>query len=191
MWPQGLELRLNGSPSSIPYLDMTLSMLCHFSAHAMRQSNTIIVKPQPYEKQPFVIEPDWSAASYWYEMAAFSEECEIRLKGLGGSSTSLQGDTIIAEWMSQLGVGTFAEGEDVVAGDGEARPGQHRVVERRASLYAPRKHLDRRVRAGAQVKGRLLDFVFHFPLSFLNIGKSAATPHAAVAVTMEARTKSP
>lgn len=114
MWPQGLELRLNGSASSIPYLDMTLSMLCHFSAHAMRQGNTVIVKPQPYEKQPFAIEPDWSAASYWYEMAAFSEECEIRLKGLGGSSTSLQGDTIIAEWMAQLGVGTFAEGEDII-----------------------------------------------------------------------------
>ena len=119
MWPQGLELQLNGNASSIPYLDMTLAMLCHFSAQAMRQGNTIIVKPQPYEKQPFAIEPDWSAASYWYEMAAFSEECEIRLKGLGGSSTgsvftSLQGDTIIAEWMAQLGVGTFAEGEDVV-----------------------------------------------------------------------------
>ena len=114
MWPQGLELQLNGSPSSIPYLAMTLYVLCHFSAQAMRQGNTIIVKPQPYEKQPFAIEPDWSAASYWYEMAAFSEDCEIRLKGLGGSSTSLQGDVIIAEWMAQLGVGTFAEGEDIV-----------------------------------------------------------------------------
>ena len=114
MWPQGLELQLNGSPSSIPYLAMTLYVLCHFSAQAMRQGNTIIVKPQPYEKQPFAIEPDWSAASYWYEMAAVSEDCEIRLKGLGGSSTSLQGDVIIAEWMAQLGVGTFAEGEDIV-----------------------------------------------------------------------------
>lgn len=113
----------------------------------MQQGNTIIVKPQPYEKQPFVIEPDWSAASYWYEMAAFSEECEIRLKSLNGiagprytpfaahvmptdegrrastgclgrydinASTCWQGDTIIAEWMTQLGVGTFADGDDLV-----------------------------------------------------------------------------
>ncbi len=114
MWPHGLELELNGNPSSIPYLDMTLAMLCHFSAHAERHGEVITVKPQPYVKQPFVIEPDWSAASYWYEMAAFSEECEIRLKGLGGSLTSLQGDTIIAEWMAPLGVGTFVEGEDIV-----------------------------------------------------------------------------
>ena len=114
MWPQGLELELNGNTSSIPYLDMTLSMLCHFSAHAERHGEVITVKPQPYVKQPFVIEPDWSAASYWYEMAAFSEECEIRLKGLGGSLTSLQGDTIIAEWMAPLGVETFVEGEDIV-----------------------------------------------------------------------------
>lgn len=119
MWPQGLELELRGSLSSIPYLDMTLFMLCHFSAQAGRQGTVIVVKPQPYEYHTFAIEPDWSAASYWYEMAAFSEDCEIRLKGLRGSSASLvtpgvQGDTIISEWMAPLGVGTFVEGEDVV-----------------------------------------------------------------------------
>ena len=147
MWPQGLELELNGNTSSVPYLDMTLAMLCHFSAQAERRGEVIIVQPQPYVKQPFVIEPDWSAASYWYEMAAFSEECEIRLKGLGGSagpryapsatqvmptdegrsastccigrddinaSSHWQGDTVIAEWMAPLGVGTFVDGEDIV-----------------------------------------------------------------------------
>ena len=142
MWPQGLELELNGNTSSVPYLDMTLAMLCHFSAQAERRGEV-----QPYVKQSFVVEPDWSAASYWYEMAAFSEECEIRLKGLGGSagpryvpsaahvmptdegrsastcclgrddinaSSHWQGDTVIAEWMAPLGVGTFVDGEDIV-----------------------------------------------------------------------------
>ena len=147
MWPQGLELELNGNTSSVPYLDMTLAMLCHFSAQAERRGEVITVQPQPYVKQPFVIEPDWSAASYWYEMAAFSEECEIRLKGLNGfagprnissaahvmptdegrsastcclsrfdinASSCWQGDTVIAEWMAPLGVGTFVDGEDIV-----------------------------------------------------------------------------
>lgn len=147
MWPQGLELELNGNTSSVPYLDMTLVMMCHFSAQAERHGEVITVKPQPYVKQSFVVEPDWSAASYWYEMAAFCEECEIRLKGLGGSagpryapsaahvmptdegrrastcclsrfdinvSSCWQGDTVIAEWMAPLGVGTFVEGEDIV-----------------------------------------------------------------------------
>ena len=119
MFPDGLELDLVGDLSSLPYLDMTLNMMCLFSAQAERQGRRVVVQPKPYQPKPFAIEPDWTAASYWYEMAAFSEECEIRLKGLGGPSTGsgtacLQGDAIIAEWMTQLGVGTFAEGEDLV-----------------------------------------------------------------------------
>ena len=124
-WPQGLELELLGELNSTPYLDMTLGMMRYYSAQAERHGKTVVVKPQPYQPQPFTIEPDWSAASYWYEIAAFSEECEIRLRGLGGpsalrqaqgpSGTAIsQGDSIIAEWMQQLGVGTFVEGEDLV-----------------------------------------------------------------------------
>jgi 3-phosphoshikimate 1-carboxyvinyltransferase len=84
-----------------------------------RQGRTVVVKPQPYQPRPFSVEPDWSAASYWYEMAALSEDCEIRLHGLGGSSmgslpASLQGDAVIAKWMRQLGVGTFVVGNDIV-----------------------------------------------------------------------------
>ena len=119
MFPKGLELELVGDLSSLPYLDMTLNMMCHFSAQAERQGRRVIVQPKPYQAKPFVIEPDWTAASYWYEMAAFSEECEIWLKGQGGPSTGsgtacLQGDAIIAEWMTQLGVGTTVEGDDIV-----------------------------------------------------------------------------
>ena len=119
MFSQGIELELFGSPSSLPYLDMTLAMMRHFSARAERQDRKVVVEPQPYQKQLFTIEPDWTAASYWYEMAAFSEECEIRLLGLGDPSTSsgissLQGDSIIAEWMQRFGVGTCVENEALV-----------------------------------------------------------------------------
>ena len=124
MWPHGLELELVGDLSSLPYLDMTIAMMCHFSAQVERQGRKVVVSPKPYEKQSFTIESDWTAASYWYEMAALSEECEIKLHNLSGPSTlrqarcsgtaSLQGDAIIAEWMSQIGVGTFVEKDAVV-----------------------------------------------------------------------------
>ena len=116
MWPQGLEFELFGELNSLPYLDMTLNMMCHFSAQAERRGRIVIVKPQPYQKQSFTVEPDWTAASYWYEMAAFSEECEIRLRSLSLSKgrQQIQGDSIIAEWMQQLGVGTFVEDNAVV-----------------------------------------------------------------------------
>ncbi len=130
LFSQGLEMELLGELSSLPYLDMTIAMQRHFFAQVERQGRTVVVKPQPYQPRPFSVEPDWSAASYWYEMAALSEDCEIRLNGLGGPSshrpfdglrgrrvsrtTCLQGDAIIAEWMRQLGVGTFIEGNDIV-----------------------------------------------------------------------------
>lgn len=122
MWPLGLEMEMLGDLSSLPYLDMTLVMMQHFSARVERVGRTIIVKPMHYQSRHFAIEPDWSAASYWYEMAAFSEECEIKLRSLKAlelvegpkGQHHLQGDTVIAEWMQQLGVGTFVDGDDVV-----------------------------------------------------------------------------
>lgn len=104
MLPQGLELELLGELNSIPYLDMTLAMMRHFGADVERSGRRIKVKPKPYQPTSFTISADWSAASYWYEMAAFSEECEIRLRGL--SLPSLQGDAIVAEWMQAFGVCT-------------------------------------------------------------------------------------
>ncbi len=114
MFPQGLELELLGCANSLPYLDMTLSMMCHFSAWAEKQGRKVVVKPQPYKKQPFTVEPDWTAASYWYEMAAFSEECEIKLRGLSTGSRTAQGDSIIAEWMKLFGVCTTVVDDGII-----------------------------------------------------------------------------
>lgn len=111
MWTQGLEMDLVGDLSSLPYLEMTLYMMRHFLAQVDVCDRTIKVSSKPYQKQHFTIDGDWSAASYWYEMAAFSEECEIRLRSL--KATDL-GDSIIVEWMLQLGVGTFVEDDIVI-----------------------------------------------------------------------------
>ena len=107
MWPKGLEMDLIGELTSLPYLEMTLAMMRHFGAEVERNGRTISVKPRPYQSNSFMVGGDWSAASYWYEMAALSEECEIRLRGL--SLSSLQGDVVIVDWMKQLGVGTSVE----------------------------------------------------------------------------------
>ena len=115
-FPQGLELELVGERNSLPYLDMTLSMMRHFGAEVEQSERMTKVNPKPYQSKGFMVSPDWSAASYWYEMAAFSDECEIRLRRLGlpKGQRSLQGDVVISEWMAQLGVGTFCDNDDVV-----------------------------------------------------------------------------
>ena len=108
-FPQGLELELLGSLNSIPYLDMTLSMMRHFGAEVEWEGRTIFVKPKPYQSRDFEVSADWSAASYWYEMAALSDSCEIRLYGL--AYPSLQGDSVIKDYMAQLGVLTEQDGK--------------------------------------------------------------------------------
>lgn len=112
MWSQGLEMELLGELSSLPYLEMTLAMMRHFGADVERNGRTIVVRPKPYQSKSFTVSADWSAVSYWYEMAAFSEACEIKLRGL--SLPSPQGDAVIVDWMKLLGVGTFVENDAIV-----------------------------------------------------------------------------
>lgn len=114
-FPFGLELELLGELNSLPYLEMTLAMMRHFGAEAVRSERTITVNPKPYQSRRFIISPDWTAASYWYEMAAFSDECEIKLRSLSLSEgLNLQGDAVVSEWMAQLGVGTFDANDGIV-----------------------------------------------------------------------------
>ena len=131
MFPQGLELALFGSLNSLPYLDMTLALMRHFGAEAERIGRKVVVMSKPYQPTSFIIESDWTAASYWYEMAALSEECEIRLRGhfdmLNAPKAKapelveeptpklfLQGDAVIAEWMQAFGVQTFESDNSLV-----------------------------------------------------------------------------
>ena len=105
MLPHGLTLHLSGNIISRPYIDLTLQLMGEFGAKAEWTSeSTITVHPQPYHSVPFTVESDWSAASYWYEMAALSEEAEIELTGL--FPNSYQGDSRGRELFSQLGVET-------------------------------------------------------------------------------------
>lgn len=111
MWEQGLVLRMGDKVASTPYIDMTLGLMRHFGAVVEKQGNTITVKPQSYRPTCFAVSPDWSAASYWYEMAALGETCDLLLKGLG--KDTLQGDSIVASWYQAFGVETVFEPEGV------------------------------------------------------------------------------
>ncbi|MDD6552424.1 MAG: 3-phosphoshikimate 1-carboxyvinyltransferase [Prevotellaceae bacterium] len=103
----GLELKLKSEVISRPYIDLTLWTMHEFGADAeWSDVDTITVKPKPYEDHPYLIENDWSAASYWYEMAALcpEEEPKIQLEGL--MDASKQGDSVVKYLFSLLGVKT-------------------------------------------------------------------------------------
>lgn len=107
---EGLTLRLKGDIISRPYIDLTLWTMREFGADAeWADFETIVVSPKPYIERSYYIESDWSAASYWYEMLALSEnpDDEIRLEGLMDGSK--QGDSSVRYLFSLLGVKTVFE----------------------------------------------------------------------------------
>jgi 3-phosphoshikimate 1-carboxyvinyltransferase len=106
--PNGLELTLEGNIVSRPYIEMTLSLMDFFGVKNTWKGNKISIAPQKYTAQTFTVESDWSAASYYFSMAAFAEELDLELIGL--QENSLQGDSAIVEMMEEFGVKTtFSE----------------------------------------------------------------------------------
>ena len=106
-WPNGLSLTLTGQQASMPYLRMTMEMMRHFGASVIQQGDTITVDPKPYQSVSFTVEPDWSAASYWYELAALASKFDLRLKGL--HLDSMQGDARVATLFKAFGVDTLED----------------------------------------------------------------------------------
>lgn len=111
----GLEITLNGKITSRPYLEMTLKILRTVGITNHWEGNIIKIDPNIHtEKQSqsvlFVVESDWSSASYFYSLAAISRET-INLKSF--KPYSLQGDSIIKEiYWKFFGVNTISEGAE-------------------------------------------------------------------------------
>ncbi|MBW3467304.1 3-phosphoshikimate 1-carboxyvinyltransferase [Arthrospiribacter ruber] len=100
--PLGIELELQGKVGSRTYIEMTLQLMKSFGISYSWEGNVIKVAPQDYKPTKFLVESDWSGASYWYSLLACSDEGELFLEGL--KADSLQGDSMIVDLMSYLGV---------------------------------------------------------------------------------------
>ena len=106
---KGLALTLSGHITSVPYIEMTLGMLRQFGITSTwdHLTQVISIAPQPYKAQQYHVESDWSAASYWYEIASLAARNlsnTITLAGL--HAQSLQGDAAIANYFEALGIRT-------------------------------------------------------------------------------------
>jgi 3-phosphoshikimate 1-carboxyvinyltransferase len=100
--PLGLTLEIEGDLTSKPYVEMTLAMLDQVGIKHYWDAQTITIEPQAFGNAKLYVEPDWSAASYWYAIAALADEASIFLPGLNGYS--LQGDSKITEIMANFGI---------------------------------------------------------------------------------------
>ncbi|MDB2388932.1 3-phosphoshikimate 1-carboxyvinyltransferase [Flavobacteriaceae bacterium] len=110
----GLTIEIEGGLTSLPYLQMTASMLNKLGATAEVSEKEINVQgPAVNSNQLWMIESDWSGASYWYSMLALSTQWRLGLRYF--SSKSLQGDRAIADLFQALGVHTeFDEKEQCI-----------------------------------------------------------------------------
>lgn len=102
--PEGLRLTLTGKIVSRSYIEMTLSLMAYFGIQYKWEGSTISISPQTYTARPFRVEADWSAASYYYAIAAFADDLDLQLDGI--YADSVQGDAAIVEIMERLGVKT-------------------------------------------------------------------------------------
>lgn len=100
----GLEISFSGKPVSMPYIEMTRKVMEFSGAGIKQSSDGYKILPVPYKPVAINVEPDWSSASYWFEVASLNKNCNIFLKDLG--IPSLQGDAAVAEMFTDLGVHT-------------------------------------------------------------------------------------
>ena len=112
--PNGLRVELVGEITSIPYINMTLSLLNQIGITTSFKGQIIQVNPfEEAKSHTLEVESDWSSASYFYSIAALSSVgSEIRLSSY--KKESLQGDAILAEIYTSFGVETVYETNSIV-----------------------------------------------------------------------------
>lgn len=99
---EGLSLNFIGHPVSFPYIEMTTKLMSTYGANVSLTKKSVAVKHGVYNFCDSVIEPDWSSASYWYEVVALAEKGDIFIPGL--QKNSIQGDQVLSDVFKQLGV---------------------------------------------------------------------------------------
>jgi len=110
----GLTLELKGKITSVPYIKMTLKLLEKIGVKTMFEGQEIKVFPAGnVSSKTMVVESDWSSASYYYSLIALSDVgSEVSLSSY--SSDSLQGDEVLRDIYSHLGVQTTFKKDQLV-----------------------------------------------------------------------------
>ncbi|MGI8792312.1 MAG: 3-phosphoshikimate 1-carboxyvinyltransferase [Acidimicrobiales bacterium] len=98
----GLQITVDTTLVSAPYVDLTVRTMRDFGATVVQDGATYVVQPGGYRSpaDDYQIEPDASAASYFFAAAAICGG-RVRVDGLG--STTTQGDLAFADVLASMG----------------------------------------------------------------------------------------
>jgi 3-phosphoshikimate 1-carboxyvinyltransferase len=111
----GLTVELTSPLVSAPYVEMTRAVMAAFGG----VSDGLRVEPGEYRATNFAVEPDASAASYFFAAAAISDG-RVTVTGIGRDS--LQGDVAFVDVLERMGAHVERRGDSItVAGAGELR----------------------------------------------------------------------
>jgi 3-phosphoshikimate 1-carboxyvinyltransferase len=100
---QGLTIRFDGEPVSVPYIKMTASLMARWGVEVEQTPMSITVPTGCYRVAEPLAEGDWSGAAFWYEVVALTAGW-VSLKPLLSPSESVQGDAATARLFECLGV---------------------------------------------------------------------------------------
>lgn len=107
------EITFTGDPVSGPYLTMTAGIMGKLGVHAEVTAAGVRIAPGQYViPDNLILEKDWSAAAFFYALAACAPDLTIMLTGL--TPSSLQGDSVVSDWFEQLGVQSEQTAEGMV-----------------------------------------------------------------------------
>ncbi|MCX7408161.1 MAG: 3-phosphoshikimate 1-carboxyvinyltransferase [Planctomycetales bacterium] len=96
-----VEIRLAGEMVSEPYVEMTWKVMSQFGVNVDRdEPGRYLIRPQSYRGRSYDIEPDASAASYFFAAAAVTGG-EITVEGL--TANALQGDVFFVNALERMG----------------------------------------------------------------------------------------
>ena len=102
---KGLSIHLEGTLTSRPYLEMTLSILNKIGVSHEFTNNKITIEPlSEIDKTTINVESDWSSVSYFYSIVALSSQSELSIGKFYNSS--IQGDKELSKIYLKFGVET-------------------------------------------------------------------------------------
>ena len=116
--PRGMRIEFAGRLVSLPYLEMTRRVMAGFGAACERDGDRAWrIAPTGYTACDYAIEPDASAASYFFAAAAITGG-SVRVEGL--SRRSMQGDVGFCDALERMGCTVawdeYGEGSITVSG---------------------------------------------------------------------------
>jgi len=102
--PDSVILEMKDKIINSSYIELTLKALQYLGINSGWEISETLIETKFKDGSELSIEADWSAASYWYEIAALSKKCNFTIRGVNVDST--QCDTVVKELFVQFGVKT-------------------------------------------------------------------------------------